>query len=403
MVLAGTYWQIPVIEKIRQMGFHSLVVNLYEDSPAFAYADYHEVGDILNKEQCLSIAKKYHVDAVLSEECDIAMPTVAYIAEQLHLPSLSCELAELYTNKYKMRTFGETHHLPTPHYRMCHDVDEVTQFRTETGTPIIIKPLDANSSRGVFLVDEHTTHLDKLFDEALSFSKIEKAVLAEQYIYGTEFTVDGIVLGDGHHCLAISEKKHYPHNKNIAYELFFSLDNDRFDYDMLRATNDRFVNLSGLPAGCLTHAEYKFMDGQYYLIEIAARGGGNLISSHIVPIMSGVDNYRCLINTCTGTPDDTTLRTSDIPHARCAVLYFFDTPGQGGVVSRIEGEDFLKSSPQVIKYKLNFAVGDRIEKAANDAKRIGFYLAYAESRDELRALMEAINEKIKIYYEEENH
>ena len=172
---------------------------------------------------------------------------------------------------------------------------------------------------------------------------------------------------------------------------------------MLRATNDRFVNLSGLTAGCLTHAEYKYEDGVFYLIEIAARGGGNLISSHIVPIMSGVDNYRCLLNTCTGAADDTAVPTEGINRERCAVLYFFDTPGRGGVVSRIEGEDFLKSSDNVIAYKLNFAVGDRIEKAANDSKRIGFYVAYAESRDHLLSLMETINQKIKISYEEENH
>ncbi len=403
MVIAGTYWQIPILKKIRQMGHRSLVVNLYEDSPAFAYADYHEVGDILDKENCLAIAKKYAVDAVLSEECDIAMPTVAYIAEQLHLPALSRDMAELYTNKYRMRTFGEEHHLATPRYRMCHSVDEVRQFAAQLGKPVIIKPLDANSSRGVFVVDKDTPQLETLFDEALSYSKIEKAVLAEQYINGTEFTVDGIVLPDGHHSLAISEKKHYAHNRNIAYELFFSHYNERFDYDLLRATNDRFVNLSGLTAGCLTHAEYKYEDGVFYLIEIAARGGGNLISSHIVPIMSGVDNYRCLLNTCTGAADDTAVPTEGINRERCAVLYFFDTPGRGGVVSRIEGEDFLKSSDNVIAYKLNFAVGDRIEKAANDSKRIGFYVAYAESRDRLLSLMETINQKIKISYEEENH
>jgi len=255
----------------------------------------------------------------------------------------------------------------------------------------------------VFEIDGQTKNLEALFAESLSFSKIEKAVLAEEYIKGTEFTVDGIVLNDGHHCLAISEKKHYPHNKNIAYELFFSHHNDRFDYDQLRATNDQFVNLSGLKEGCLTHAEYKYENGVFYLIEIAARGGGNLISSHIVPIMSGMDNYQCLINTCLGNPDSTHLPAEETNRERCAVLYFFDTPGTGGVVSRIEGEDFLKDTPNIIKYKLNFSVGDKIEKAANDSKRIGFYIAYAESRDSLLALMDTINQKVKIYYEEENH
>ena len=97
-----------------------------------------------------------------------------------------------------------------------------------------------------------------------------------------------------HTCLAISEKKHYSYNENIAYELFFSHDNPNFDYDLLRRTNDQFVNLSGLPFG-LTHAEYKFQDGQFYLIEIGARGGGNLTCRRLYHVCPGYDNYEALI------------------------------------------------------------------------------------------------------------
>ena len=52
----------------------------------------------------------------------------------------------------------------------------------------------------------------------------------------------------------------------------------------------------------ITHSEYKFEDGDYYLIEMAARGGGSRIASDIVPFMSGVDNYQLLINAALG-PD----------------------------------------------------------------------------------------------------
>ena len=81
--------------------------------------------------------------------------------------------------------------------------------------------------------------------------------------------------------------------------MFFSYDNDKFDYDLLRKVNDEYVNKTGLPFG-LTHAEYKYEDGKYYLIEIGARGGGNLIGSHIVPLISGVDNYTYLIEKTLG-------------------------------------------------------------------------------------------------------
>lgn len=398
MVIAGSQWQIPIVRKIKEMGHRALVVNLYEDSPAFAYADFHEVCDILDKAKCLEIAKKYNIDAVLSEECDIATPTVAYIAKELGISGLSEESAHLYTDKSAMREFSETHNLPSPKYRKCSNIEEVKQFIKEnqeessTGRKIIIKPLDSNSSRGVHIINR-AEELPSKFEDALSYSHIEKQVLAEQYIEGTEFTVDGIMTPQGHVSLAISEKKHYDFNPSIANELFFSQENDKFDYDLLRATNDRFVNLSNLEIGTLTHAEYKYMDGKFWLIEIGARGGGNLISAEIVPLMSGIDNYEYLIRSSLG--DFSWSLPEMSPKAECSVLRFLDTDFEQGTVKEIQGEELLRDK-DVITYKLNFKTGDTISKAANDSARIGFYIAKSSGKETLREFISHINQNFRV-------
>ena len=221
--------------------------------------------------------------------------------------------------------------------------------------------------------------------------------MIEEYIEGIEFTVDGIKCGDKHITLAISEKKHYPHNTNIAYQLFFSNTNDHFDYDLLKQTNNTFVDTSNLPDGCLTHAEYKYSNGRFYLIEIGARGGGALVASHIVPIMSGVDNYKYMINTSLNIKQKA-ITLNDRLENRCSVLYFFHTPGEGGIVKDIKGLKFIKSCKNIITYKLNFKVSDKIEAPDNDAARIGFYIAYGESKEELMKLMDKINDKFQILY-----
>nr|WP_320976765.1 ATP-grasp domain-containing protein [Bacteroides intestinalis] len=398
MVLPATFWQIPIVNKIKKMGHKTLLVNLYEDSPAFKIADYHEVADILDKERCLEIAKKYNVDAIISEECDIAMPTIAYVAEKMGLPSLGIRCAALYTNKFLMREFSSQLNLPYVDYKLCKTPKDVEVFFDELRCNIIIKPLDSNSSHGVFKITAKEQIHEK-FDETISFSKVEKVVLAERYIEGTEFTIDGLKTTEGHVTLAISEKRHYKHNINIANELFFSHYNDRFDYDELRRVNDAFVNYSKLPYGTLTHAEYKYKDGKYYLIEIGARGGGNLISAVIVPLMSGVDNYAYLVNSALGFKPDPVSISKDC-RDRCCVLYFFDTPGTGGKVVKIEGEDFLNENAYIIDHAFNFKVGDTIQKAVSDSARIGYYIAYEETCEGLRKLMDEINNRVKIIYEE---
>jgi biotin carboxylase len=149
-------------------------------------------------------------------------------------------------------------------------------FRLQQGK-CILKPLDSNCSKGVFIIEKEND-IDHYWEESICFSKCDNALLIEQYIEGVEFTVDGIVTPAGHKSLAISEKRHYDYNPSIAYELFFSNHNDNYDYEELRKINNYFVNCSTLPVGFFTHAEYKYMNGKFYLIEIGARGGGNYIS-----------------------------------------------------------------------------------------------------------------------------
>lgn len=393
VVLPGAIWQVPIVKKINEMGYESIVVNPAKDSPTFAFANQSIQSDIFAKQNYLEDIKRMQVDAVLSDECDIATKLIAELADELHIPSQGVDMAELYTNKVRMREFLRDHNLPCPAFQICYSLEEALMFYHNLNKKMIIKPIDSNSSHGVFTI-HNEDELKEHFDEAQSFSREDRAVICEQYIEGTEFTIDGIKTPHGHTCLAISEKKHYAYNENVAYELFFSHDNPNFDYDLLRRTNDQYVNLSGLPFG-LTHAEYKFQDGQFYLIEIGARGGGNLISAEIVPCMSGYDNYEALIKMALGEKDIKEPTIAPKLKNRCAVLEFFDAPGKGGVVKAIEGEELLKNHPNVLSYKFNFKVGDTIKQAICDTARIGFYIAYADSREELKKLMQRIKEEVK--------
>ena len=56
MVIAGGTWQVPLIKKVKAMGYKVLNSNLYEDSPGFAFSDYTAVADVKDKEKNLEIA-----------------------------------------------------------------------------------------------------------------------------------------------------------------------------------------------------------------------------------------------------------------------------------------------------------------------------------------------------------
>lgn len=396
LVLPGNRWQLELVKKIKEMGNAAYVVSPEINPPCKAIADDYLRSDIFDEERICQYIEKMRPDGIVSDECDIAMPVIARLGEKYGLNTLSQKEAALYTNKFLMREFLKKHGFPVPKYKLCHTSDEAGDFLKEVGAPIIIKPIDCNASKGVYTASS-CSEISLHYEECASFSKADAAVLAEQYIDGTEFTIDGIKTPGRHYTLAISQKHHFEHNHNIADELFFTHSNNMYDYEELKKVNDAFVMKSNLRFG-FTHAEYKYANGQFYMIEIAARGGGTMISSVITQFMSGHDTYPYLIRCALGECKDFDFTISETK-SRAAVLKFFVTPGQGGVVKEIAGLERLSKNPHVACFQLNFKEGDYIENCSSDSARIGFYIACAESKQQLIEVMDQIEAGFRIIME----
>lgn len=393
MFVAGGEWQAPLIKKIKDMGHYVLCTNLYNFTEGAKAADECIIADVLNKELNLNIAREFCPDAVITDQSDIAVPTVAYVSEKLGLRGIGVDKAELFTNKFLMREFSKKLGLPSPQYKLCAEYSEAKEFLE--GCPCaVIKPLNSQSSRGVAIVNRGEDFRDAFEQSKFYTNGNDKKVIVEEYIDGVEFTVDGLKVEEEYYVLAISEKKHFRHNPNVASELYFSNTNAKYDYDELRHINAEFVKKSGLKCG-ITHAEYKYMNGQFYLIEIAARGGGTRISSDIVPIMSGVDHNRILVDYLLGNklPE-----IKCIHEDYCAVLKFFDLPA--GKVESIVGYDEALSIEGILTIRLDFQEGSIINLASDDRSRVGFYIAFGENETKLKETISKLNQTLYITVKE---
>lgn len=392
LIVAGGDWQCPIIHKAKDMGLYVVNTNLYQDSPGFKIADVGSVADVLDVESNLEIARQQSVDAILTDQSDIAVPTVAKIADQLGLPGIGAEKAALFTNKHLMREFCAEKGFPIPPYKLCRDQSEAEDFINEHGFPCVVKPSASQSSRGVGKL----TALDQLhhaFMVALEHSK-DGTVLLEGFIGGVELTVDGIQLNAGdHHCLATSCKTHYEHNEMIANRLLFSQKHDTIDYDALHKQHNRMIEEMQLPFG-LTHAEYKYFNGDFYLIEVAARGGGTRLSSDIVPLMSGVNSNELLIRMALG---EAVSEVAPSCPEIVSVLDFFEfSPGR---INNITGVERAKSLKGVIALGLSVKVGEVIHPAADDRSRHGFVIAYANTLQALESLLDEVCSTLQVQYE----
>ena len=85
------------------------------------------------------LAKDAEADAIISDECDIAMPVVAELGKRLGLPTLSCTDATLYMDKYLMREFCKEHGLKSTEYCLCYTEEQALRFFRDLGKPMILQ------------------------------------------------------------------------------------------------------------------------------------------------------------------------------------------------------------------------------------------------------------------------
>lgn len=395
MVIAGGDWQIELIKKAKYMGHYVICSNLYEDSPAFPFADSCEVANVLDKEKNLEIAKKYMPDAVISDQSDIAVPTVAYLNEQLGLNGIGTDKADIFTDKSLQRQFCSKHDIMIPDFKVCETPEDALPMLEKYGK-IVIKPIDSQSSRGVYTVKNEEQLRDKYRDSVV-WSNRRKVFLAEEYIDGDEFTIDGLVVNGHHYPLCISIKEMYQQNPNISKTQSYSYLSDQYDYDLLRATNKHLIETIGLSMG-LTHSEYKAHNGQFYLVEAGARGGGSNLSGKIVPFMSEIDNYEYLIKEALGEyVDEDAVRYKEHSKDKYVVMRFFDF-GEGKV-RNIEGMEYLKTHPMLIDYQLEVKPGDVLHQPEYGRLRPGHFIIGGRGKENVEREAHQIVNAVKVTFE----
>ena len=390
LIVAGGRWQVPVIEFLKKENHFVFVIDPFLDSPGVALADRHIKADVRDVEGIKKLISGIKFDIVTSDQSDIAVETVAILAQHLGVKGNDRGAVKKFTNKFISRQYARELGIPVPEFIGVSDWPEVKTAIAALGLPVILKPVDSQSSRGVFKLDDgNVDRVEELTSLALKESR-EKFLLVEKYVDGIELTVEGICSNKKHRSLAISEKKHF--RMGIASELKYPAELPSDVESAIICFNDQYVESSGLDFG-ITHSEYIYnsITNKICLIEIACRGGGTLISSDIAKWVSRVDLYHILYHDLIGISAD----VKSLPVLkRHAMLHFFEFPG--GIVNDIAGLQEVAAMPGIRMIHLEFKKGDLIKPASDDRSRQGFVIILADSKKELKKKIAAVKETLTI-------
>ena len=178
MVLGAGALQVPLISRVIQKGYNPVVVSLHSDEPGMQMVKDTIVADFVEEELMLQYARQYDIVGIVTDQTDLPVRTVAYVAEKMGLPGIGYETACLFTDKFKMREKCKELGIKTLEYALVDSLEAARSFYRNIGKDIIIKPLHNQGSKGVCKVTT-LAELEDKFSDAERYSQGDSILLEE--------------------------------------------------------------------------------------------------------------------------------------------------------------------------------------------------------------------------------
>ena len=344
LIIGAGDFQLPLVQRA------SLSYNVLLAAPVISdafkpYITDSLLIDVRDEEAILAYAREHSICGVITDQTDIAVRSVAYVAENLGLPGIGSEAGRLFTDKSLMRDRMVELGIKLLPHRTVTSMEEGLNFYREIGGNVIIKPLDTQGSRGVQICRSES-ELRSKYAEAARWSSGHQ-VLIERYATGREFVVEGIAVDFEFENACIGDTLYFdlPDAFAAKSRIFPTTADDKLRQRVLDL-NTKIITGFGLKQG-LTHSEF-IMDGDdIYLIETAARGGGVFISSDLIHYSCGLDTEGFLLDIATG-------KQKGLPEILpqqcvCGYLAFYIPTGK---VLRVQGVEEVQALPYVHRNQL---------------------------------------------------
>ena len=205
LVVAGGLAQIELIKQLKDRGITTVLIDGNANALARPYADKFYQMAIFDIEAVKNLAVEEKVDFLITCCADQVLLVVAQVSEMLGLPCyIDYQTGQNVSDKKYMKRIFQENNIPTSRHVELTELD--WERIQELQYPIVVKPVDAYSSRGVRKA-QNPEELERYFNEAAQISRAG-GVIVEEFVSGTEISVD-VYVEDGVAkvlCVSNSEK-----------------------------------------------------------------------------------------------------------------------------------------------------------------------------------------------------
>ena len=394
LIIPGGQFQRPLVQVARQTGLETVVMDIDPEAPCLRECDHPECLDPLSTENVLQIARKYAVDGIVSVASDPCIVSAADAAAALGLPGPPPESIRAARNKATaFQVIAEKRPDLVPPFYVLNPGEPVSHALEKVPLPVVVKPVDGNGSKGVKRImggNSPETLLADAVDYARQFSP-SRRILVCALLQGQEVSVEGMVTEQETVIAAITDKTVTapPYCVEIAHSIPSGLPPVR--QVILKEAASAIIKALGLVRTGFHVELFDTQDGPK-LVEAGPRLGGGCITSHLVPLATGIDLMAATVALALGEEPELQSRFQ-----RAAAIRFL-TPPPGKLLAMSDTGP-VKALPGINEIYCPLKPGASIKELRHSGDRAGYVIASGET---LGAVISTLGQAVQsIHFEVE--
>lgn len=387
LVIAGGLPQIELIRQLKERGIEALLADGSPAAVARPYAEKFYHIDVFNTEAIKKIAKDEKVDFLITVCADQVLCVVAEVSEMLGLPCyIDYETSKNVSDKIRMKRIFKQSNIPTTDYVETDHLD--LNVINHLKFPLVIKPVDAYSSRGVRKA-ENEQELKQYYAEAQKIGRSGR-VIVEEFFEGEEISVDAFVVNGKAKILNVTNsEKVKDKDRFVIFRGRYPAIVSSKVLSQIEDVTQKIADGFGLVNAPLL-VQMLTKEDNISVLEFCARTGGNMKYLLI--------KYACGVDVIGATLDITLGRTPDLgikfeKHKIVVNDFIYCKPS---VFDHFEGFEELVEEGVINEFHPVRLKGTQMKGVTSSSDRIAGMNIVADTLEEYNAKRERINKSVKV-------
>jgi phosphoribosylamine-glycine ligase len=202
LILGGTIDHVELIKQLQLLKYYVVLLDYFENPAAAAQANLHltvSTRDLMAIEQVII---DYKPQYILSACVESSLHTLFQLNAQFNYKLLfTAEQYNVISNKETMKKWFKQHAFSSASFEIINADAPINTVSLKL--PLVLKPLHGNSSKGISLITKEEAWSSAI-KKVLEFTQTD-SILVEEYITGSELTVDVAFIDGQAQVLMISE------------------------------------------------------------------------------------------------------------------------------------------------------------------------------------------------------